>query len=266
MIAATPPGGGHSTGRTAGSISVRSDMGLRDRFDTPRTARAILSWRIAAGIVVAAGAALAGVPLIGAIAIGAVVYAGLVGIAVASPSGPARPAIDPFTLGEPWRQIVQGAQTAGRKLRATVEGVPAGPLRERLQSIIAQIDHGIDEVWLVAQQGDSIDDSIRTLDPTGLRAKLATAEQRSAADPSPDANAAVESLRSQLATVDRLRTESETTAASLRLTQTRLDELVARANEVKVGAADTERYSRDVDDMVLQLEALRQAVEETRSA
>lgn len=243
-------------------------MGLRDRFDTPRTARAILSWRIAAGIVAVGATALAGVPLLGALAIGVVVYAGLVGVAVASasPGGPARPAIDPFTLGEPWRQIVQGAQTAGRKLRATVEGVPAGPLRERLQSIITQIDHGIDEVWRVAQQGDSIDDSIRTLDPTGLRAKLATAEQRAATDPSIDAAAAVESLRSQLATVDRLRTESESTAASLRLTQTRLDELVARASEVKVGAADTERYSRDVDDMVLQLEALRQAVEETRSA
>lgn len=242
-------------------------MGLRDRFDTPRTARAILSWRIAAGIVVAGVAALVGVPLIGVLAIGAAAYAVLVGVAVARPAT-SRPAtaIDPFTLGEPWRQIVQGAQSAGRKLQATVDGVPAGPLRDRLRTIITQIDHGIEEVWLVSRQGDAIDDSIRTLDPTALRARLATAEQRAAADPSTDAAAAVESLRSQIATVDRLRAQSEATAASLRLTQTRLDELVARANEVKVGAADTERYSRDVDDMVLQLEALRQAVEETRSA
>jgi hypothetical protein len=238
-------------------------MGIRDRFDTPRTARAIMSWRIAAGIVVAAVAAIAGVPALGAIAIGAVVYAGLV--AVAGPKAPTRPAIDPFTLGEPWRHFVQGAQTSGRKLRATVESVPDGPLRERLRTIITQIDHGIDEVWRVAQQGDSIDDSVRTLDPTTLASRLATAEQRSTTQPSPDSDAAVESLRAQLATADRLRAQSETTASSLRLTQIRLDELVARANEVKVGAADTERYSRDVDEMVLQLEALRQAVEETRS-
>ncbi len=224
-----------------------------------------MSWRIAAGIAIAAVAAVGGVPALGAIALGAVVYAGLVGVAVAMPNGPKRPVIDPFTLGEPWRQLVHGAQTSGRKLRATVESVPEGPLQERLRTIIAQIDHGIDEVWRVARQGDSIDDSVRTLDPTALRSKLATAEQRAAAQASPDADAAVESLRAQLATADRLRAQSETTAASLRLTQTRLDELVARANEVKVGAADTERYSQDVDEMVLQLEALRQAVEETRS-
>ena len=48
--------------------------------------------------------------------------------------------------------------------------------------------------------------------------------------------------------------------------ETRLDELVARASEVRIGTVDTANYQRDVDDLVIQLEALHQAVEETRTA
>ena len=73
----------------------------------------------------------------------------------------------------------------------------------------------------------------------------------------------VESVERQLASADRLKQQSEQTAASLRLTQTRLDELVARAAEVRVGTFDTDTYARDVDDLVIQLEALHQAVAET---
>ncbi len=47
-------------------------------------------------------------------------------------------------------------------------------------------------------------------------------------------------------------------------TQTQLDELVARASEVRIGASDTETYAHDVDELVIKLEALHQAVAETR--
>ena len=175
-------------------------------------------------------------------------------------------AIDPFTLSEPWRQLVQGAQAAQRKLRTTVAAVDDGPLKDRLRDIAAQLDHGLEEAWAVAKRGDEIDDAVRTLDPTSLRSKLGTLEQRLAADPSPENEAAVASVRSQLESADRLKEQSAKTAATLRLTQTRLDELVARASEVRIGAADTDTYATDVDQVVLQLEALRQAVEETRTA
>jgi hypothetical protein len=35
---------------------------------------------------------------------------------------------------------------------------------------------------------------------------------------------------------------------------------------VRIGATDTVMYAKEVDDLVLKLEALRQAVEETRTA
>ena len=73
-------------------------------------------------------------------------------------------------------------------------------------------------------------------------------------------------MERQLATADRLKQQSADTAASLRLTQTQLDELVSRASEVQFGSVDTEAYRRDVDDLVIKLEALHQAVEETRTA
>ena len=44
--------------------------------------------------------------------------------------------------------------------------------------------------------------------------------------------------------------------------EARLDELCARAAEVSVGSSDTDRFAHDVDDLVLELEGLHQAVQE----
>ena len=239
-------------------------MGLRDRFFTPQTARAILSWRILLGIGVGTAIALAGLPIGVAIGAGAALYAA--SVAVAMPKPARRPTIDPFTLGEPWRQLVQRTQAAGRKLRETVDATADGPLRSTLADLAEQVDRGIDEAWAIARRGDEIDDAVRRLDPTLLRSRLATAERRATAEPGPDADAAVASIRRQLDSADRLRQQSEETAASLRLTQTQLDELVARASEIHVGTVDTDVYRRDVDELVVRLEALHQAVEELRTA
>jgi uncharacterized phage infection (PIP) family protein YhgE len=239
-------------------------MAFRDRFFTPRTARAILSWRILIGIGVGAAMAIAGLALGVAIGIGVAVYAATVFQAM--PKGVARPSIDPFALSEPWRRLMQQAQASGRKLRETVDRVSDGPLKQQLQGIADQLDRGLDEAWAVARRGDEIDDMVRTLDPTALRSKLASLETRAATTPSTDTTAAVDSVRRQLETADRLKRQSSDTAASLQRTQTQLDGLVARASEVRAGLADTDTYARDVDELVTKLEALHQAVEETRTA
>jgi hypothetical protein len=239
-------------------------MGFRERFFTPRTAGAILSWRIAVGVAVAVAMGVGGVGIAWSVVAGVGVYAGLV--VAAMPRGRRRVVIDPFTLSEPWRQLVQGTQTAQRKLRATVDAVADGPLKDRLRDVAAQLDHGVEDAWAIAKRGDEIDDAVRALDPPGLRSKLTTLEQRATADPSPETEAAVASVRAQIESADRLKEQSARTATTLRLTQTRLDELVARASEVRVGAADTDTYATDVDQVVLQLEALRLAIEETRTA
>lgn len=232
-------------------------MGFKDRFYTPQTAKAILSWRIAAGLGVAVAMSVAGLnPAIG-LAAGIGVYASLVGAAMPKNE---RVRIDPFTVQEPWRQFVQGAQRSASKLKQTIDGVDDGPLKDRMLRIGDKLDHGLDETWQIARRGHEIDEAVTRLDPTSLRAKLSTLEQQ------PDSEHAAESVRSQLSSVDRLKAQSTKTANTLRLAQTRLDELVARAAEVSIGAGDTDTYEHDVEDLVVELEGLRLAVEETRTA
>lgn len=201
---------------------------------------------------------------------GWVVIAVAVAIAVAVGAGlfvslksDRRSRLDPFTVGEPWRQFVQGAIRSGTKLHQTIDGAEPGPLKDRMNSIAGRLDDGLEETWKIARRGDEIDSSIRRLDPAALRSKLATLKARSSSRAAPDIDDAITSVENQLEAVRRLELESEKTADRLRLTQTRLDELVSRAAEVAIGAGDTDAYEHDVDDLVIELEALRQAVDET---
>jgi hypothetical protein len=232
-------------------------VGFRDRFYTPKTAQAILSWRILLGFGVAAAAILLGLNPVLGIAFGVVAYGASVG---ASMPRDRRVRIDPFTVQEPWRQFVQGAQGAAIKLEQTVDAAGDGPVRDRMQAVSEKVQHGLDETWQIARRGHEIDEAVHRLDPTALRSKLDTLRQRD------DADAAIASVESQLASVDRLKEQSTRTSNRLRLAQTRLDELVARAAEVSIGAGDTDAYEHDVEDLVVELEGLRLALEETRTA
>ena len=149
---------------------------------------------------------------------------------------------------------------------ATVAEADDGPLKSTMEAIVDQLEHGLDEAWEVARRGDESDDAVRRLDPTKLRSNLETARARAAAEPSDDADAAVASIERQLATADRLKQQSADTAAALQRTQTQLDELVAQAAEVRIGTVDTDTYRHEVDELVIRLEALHQAVGETRTA
>ena len=214
--------------------------------------------------------ALAGLPIAVSIGAGAGLYAASVVAAMPRSSEP--PRLDPFSVGEPWRQFVQGAQRAVTRVHETLESTPPGPLHDRITSIVVRLDHGLAEAYRVAQRGNELDSAVRRLDPTGLRSKLATLEgQRTVAADAAVADAydadeldeAIDSVRRQLDTVERLEEQSADTAQRLRLTQTRLDELSARAAEVSLGAGDTDDYAHDVDDLVIELEGLRLAIEET---
>lgn len=231
-------------------------MSFRDRFYTPQTAKAILSWRILFGVGVAAGSILLGIAPAFGITLGVVAYS--VSVAAAMPRD-TRVRIDPFTVQEPWRQFVQSAQRSAVNLHQVVEGVTAGPVQDRMASIVAKLDHGLDETWQIARRGHDIDQAVHRIDPTALRSRLNTLQRQGATE-------AIASVHGQLESVDRLKAQSTKTANTLRLAQTRLDELVARAAEVSVGAGDTDAYEHDVEDLVVELEGLRQAVQEIRPA
>ncbi len=238
-------------------------MAFRDRFWTPATARAILSWRILVGAVVGVVAGVLGLPIPLAIVLGVVVYGGAVWAAMPKDARPAE--VDPFTLSEPWRRFVQSGQRSRRQFRTTVANTPPGPLHDRLADIAARLDAGLQEGWQVAKRGDEIDAAVSRLDPTRLRSQLQTLQSQAGAAPSENLTAAINSVQSQLATADRLKALSASTADKLRLNAARLDELCARASEVSVGSRDTDTFASDVDDLVVELESLHEAVQELPS-
>ena len=199
-------------------------------------------------------------------ALGAVAFAGRVAAAI--PRAPQEERIDPFTLSEPWRHYVQDAVHAHRRFKDAVHGARQGPLRERLQEIDDRVETGVREVWRIARRGHDLVDARRRVDPDSIRREIA-ATQSNASQPWAAGSAlerTMESLKAQLATVERLERVIADADSRLRLLNARLDEAAARTIELSVQAHDVSDLGglgRDVDDMVDEMEALRQAIEET---
>ena len=236
---------------------------FRDRFWTPTTAKAIA--------LVADPARRRGrrrrrrrsaCPSLGAVAIGVAVYAG----AVARSAMPRRPSRRPSTRSP-------SASRGGTSCRAA--SARSGAHRDRPRDAARPAPRPAAghrrpprrraARGLGSRQARRPDRRRRPR--TSTRPACARAWTRcsaQAAEPRRRDNlaAAIASVESQLASADRLKQLSATTADQLRLTQSRLDELVARAAEVSVGAGDTDRFAHDVDDLVLELEGLHQAVQE----
>ena len=218
-------------------------------------------------IVLAGGATavsvVAGLPLIAAAGIGAVAWGARVALAI--PRAPKRERIDPFTLGEPWRSFVRAALQAQARFDRTVQTARAGPLRDRLAEIGERVGTGVDECWQVANRAQEIANALQQLDTRQVRAELAALEQESGTADDNRARTA-EALRAQIGSAERMATVVEDARDRLRLLDARLDEAVARAVELSVDSNDTEGMlglSSDVDSVVTDMEALRQALEET---
>lgn len=238
---------------------------FRDRFLTPPVARAIMSpLAIVLFGVGAAGAILLGAPLLAAAGVGGLAWGGRVLAAV--PRNPTIDRVEPFTLSEPWRSYVVGAQAAKARFDRVVDDMGGGPLRERLAGLADRLDDGIDESWRIAKRGNDISDALARLDTVRTQAELAQLRLSLAGRPPSTAAAkTIQSLEAQLGSAERLRTTEDDARDRLRLLDARFDELVARAVEVSLGTEDSDVLGDDVDGLVGELEALRTALEETNS-
>lgn len=218
---------------------------------------------IAAGA--AAGVSLvAGLPVAAAVGVGGAAW--LVRVAVAVPAGiRSRPrrrrrrrptAVDPFTVGEPWRAFVLGARQTGRNYAKTVAAVPAGPLSDRLGSIGAKVDTAVAEIGQIARAGHALSAARRGIDGHGLRQQL---------DAGPDPVVA-DALRAQLDTAARLDATITATRARLEVIDAQLGQAVTRAVEI-AATADTSTSLGGVDNdiaaLVDEMESLRSALAET---
>ena len=184
--------------------------------------------------------------------------------------GSSSSARDPFTLGEPWRQFVQSANSSRLRFQDTIAKAPKGPTSDRLHEIASQIEAAADSVWATAQQGHQLSQARRQIETQGLAARLADARAAAAAkDPlstNDTADRTVSSLEAQLASAGRMDEVIQSSTAQLKLLQAQLEESIARAAEVSAATADSGSLSQlgsDVDHLVDDLEALRQAIAET---
>jgi hypothetical protein len=247
---------------------VASRVRFRDRFLTPRVARAITS--PSAILAIGAGAAagiLVGLGPLGAVALGAAAFAGRVIAAV--PRAPRADVVDPRRLEEPWRSQLLDVRGARRRYDDAVRSVREGPLRDRLEGVGARLDDAVMEAGRIAEAGNALAAARRRIDTAVASAELA---QLSSQPPSERSGRTAAAVQAQLDAANRLDLALAETYDRLRLLDARIDETVARTVELSVTqleAGDEAALSGlgdEVDAIVGEMEALRQAVEETRGS
>ena len=242
-------------------------LSLRDRLLTRRGAKAITSpVGIVGGAAAAVLAVVAGLPVAAGVVIGVVVWSA--NLVRALPRAPRGERIDPFTLQDPWRRFVQDALQARTRFSEAVDRAPAGPLRDRLGEIAGRVHTGVDQCWLIAKRGQALVTARRGIDLPDVDRQLARI--RSSETPDPALSSVARSLEVQRATAQRLDGVIGTARSQLRLLDARLDEAVARTLELSAHAStasgDVVGLGTDVDNLVTEMESLRQALEETSAA
>jgi hypothetical protein len=239
---------------------------LRDRFFTPKVARAIVApTGILLAVVVAIVAVVAGLPIVAAVPLGVAAWAAKVALAI--PRAPRAERIDPFTLQEPWRRFVQEALQARNRFDETVHGLQGGPLRDRLGDIAQRMHTGVEESWLIAQRGQALVRARRGIDVASIERKRAALSAGDDPESDPAQALVAKSLDQQKATAERLDRVISQASSQLRILDARLDEAVAQVLELStqsVTSTSVGSLGTDVDNLVTEMEALRQAMDETQ--
>jgi hypothetical protein len=178
--------------------------------------------------------------------------------------------IDPFTVQEPWRRYVQSALQSRRRLDSVIAQRADGPLRDRLNDTIRQIDDIVARVWEAAQEGHHIGSASRLVDLPNVERRMQAAESQ-LSDAPEDRRAPIESslasLRGSVEVGKRLLAERDTASDRLRDLNARLDELVVRAIEVSAtstAGVDADSLRADLEALVIDVEGLRQGMVETK--
>lgn len=254
-----------------------ASLSFRDRFYSPSVARALtspsgilaLGAGAAAGIVLTAlAAAAAPVTIAAAVVGGAIGYGSRVALAIPKKGRPER--IDPFGVKEPWRHAVKDAVQARNRFAEAVKTFQAGPLRDSMTAMAAQLDDAVAECWRVAKQGQVVADARQRINDREANWELQQAHYAVGEGGQPNQTQArtIAALESQLATAVRMDAIVASTRDQLALLNARLDESVTRAIELSVSnrLSDAATLGDDVGDIVTDLESLRMAIEDVDDA
>lgn len=217
-----------------------------------------------------AAAILGGLPIAVAAGVGAAVWAARVAIGI--PRGPKRDKVNPNAVQEPWRTFVREALSAQQRFDTTVARMTPGPLRERLGGVGERLADGVRECWRIACQGNNLQSAYWQLDVKSIEMDMAQLQaerkaSRGDAGHVASLDRAIDAVKSQLASAQRIGTVAKDASDRLRVLNAQLDEAVARAVELSVQAndvGDIRPLTDDVESLVGDLEALRQGLEETQ--
>jgi hypothetical protein len=235
---------------------------------TPEVARAMFS--PSAILLAGGGAALAILSGAWVLAPFAAIAAWGARVAVAAPWGRGkRPAINPGKLPEPWRGFVLDAARARKRFDELVRRVPAGPLRDELESIAGRVADGVTEAQEVARKGVLVDQARASLqlgqaaaELDRLRGERSLRVQQGMDVASLDQ--AIRATQRQLEAGQRVENVAFQTRDRLRVLNAQLDEATAAVIELTVrpGATSAGQLSGQVEGIVDQLSSLRVALDE----
>jgi hypothetical protein len=243
---------------------------LRDRLLTRQAARAMTS---PSGILLAGAGAAAGILLGGvgavplAVGLGAAAWAARVAVGLPKQTSVR---IDPRRLGQPWRAHVEEALDARDRFDRAVARTTPGPLRDRLGLIGERVGEGVEECWRIASQGDVLVGALDQLDVADARRQLEGLRSgMGRSDPGSSRQRTEQALQAQIDSARRLEATARRAHDDLLLLNARLDEAVARAIELSVHAGTVDELNRlgsDVEEVVGDMESLRQGLEEVQEA
>jgi hypothetical protein len=184
--------------------------------------------------------------------------------------------IDPYGVPDPWRRFVRESLGAQAKFAQAVEQCRPGPLRDRLNEVGRRIDEAVRECWRVARLGAALDAALANVDPDQTSAELRRLQderRKLLASAPPASTEALDQTESALAlrlqSGRRIQAAGQRATDRLRVVTAQLNEAVASAAEVSLGATDavtTGSLAANIDTVVDEMEALRKALEETEAA
>jgi hypothetical protein len=250
--------------------------GSADRL-LPAPAPAAAKAAISPSALVLAGAGTAvglvvGLPALVAVAIGAGFWGIRVGVGAGLAAGRQRQAlrpetIDPYAVAEPWRAFVRESLTAHARFDQAIARSRPGPLQDRLGEVSVRVHDGVRECWRVAHLGAALDATLAALDPDAMSRELRRLQEgRAPGLPATARDETEAAMAAQLQAARRVEAAAQRARDRLRVLTAQLNAAVASAVELSLDAGDgasARALAGNVDSIVGEIEALRQALEET---
>lgn len=221
-----------------------------------------------------------------AVVLGAGAWLGRMAVAVAARARRARAArpkpadVDPWSVPEPWRQLVRQAVTAQSRFDEAVAGWPQGPTRDRLVSLQPRLYAEVEDVGALAHRGATLTGwtpggtataGLPSAKQLSEQLGQIGAERRTVGRQAPRRDASLarteEAIAAQLRAVRNAEEAAALVHDRLRLLVAQLDEAVTAVliMGVEPSGESADALSGSLDTILEQITALQQGLADTSS-